>query len=197
LDPLEERVLLHGGSPVDSLAAYLPPRHNLVQPGEFLTTPTFGDPRQVALSYLADHAADLGLTPADVSQALVTDQYSDPDTGTTHIYLRQTYNGLEVANANLNINLTADNRVINVGGGFAPGWPRGVDSLIAAGRAITAAQALQGAAFGLGLALAPPPTVTRALSGTAQGTVLQARDLSLDPIPARLQYVATPQGLDL
>ena len=152
---MEERVLLHGGSPADSLAAYLPPRHDLVQRGGFLTAPTPGDPRQVALSYLAGHAADLGLTPADVSQAVVTDQYTDPDTGTTHIYLRQTYNGLEVANANLNINLTADNRVINVGGGFVPGLTGRV-GLDRRGPGHHGVQALQGAASGLGLTLAAP-----------------------------------------
>src|SRR5438477_12142526 len=37
LDRLEERVLLHGGSPADSLVAYLPPRHDLVQRGGLLT----------------------------------------------------------------------------------------------------------------------------------------------------------------
>jgi hypothetical protein len=45
LDRLEERVLLHGGSPADSFAMYLPPRHDLVQRGGFLTAPTPGDPR--------------------------------------------------------------------------------------------------------------------------------------------------------
>ena len=143
LDRLEERVLLHGGSPADSLAAYLPPRHDLVQRGGFLTAPAPGDARQVALGYLAGHAAALGLTPADVSQAVITDQYTDQDTGTTHIYLRQTYNSLEVANANMNINLTSDNRVINVGGGFAPGLTGRADASIAVAPAVTALQALQ------------------------------------------------------
>jgi hypothetical protein len=59
--------LLHGGPPADSLVAYLPPRHDLVQRGGLLTAPTPGDPRQVALGYLGAHAADLGTTPADVS----------------------------------------------------------------------------------------------------------------------------------
>src|SRR5262245_32728547 len=70
LDRLEDRVLLHGGSAADSLAVYLPPRHDMIQRGGFLSAATPGDPRQVALSYLAGHASDLGLTPADVSQAL-------------------------------------------------------------------------------------------------------------------------------
>jgi hypothetical protein len=132
-----------------------------------------------------------------VSQAQVTDQYTDPDTGTTHIYLRQVHNGLEVANANLNINLTSDNRVINVGSGFVPGLTGRVDASIATAPAITALQALRGAASGLGLTLATPPTVAPTLGGAAQGMALQARELSLDPIPAHLQYLATPQGLDL
>jgi Ca2+-binding RTX toxin-like protein len=197
LDRLEGRVLLHGAAHADSLINYLPPRHALIQRGGFLTAPAPGDPQQVALSYLAGQAPALGLTPADIAQARITDQYTDPGTGTTYIYLRQTHNGLDVSNANMNISLTFDNRVINVGGGFVPGLTSPVYASIAAAPAITAWQALQGAATGLGLNLASSPAVAHLLGGVDRSTVLQAPEVSLDLVPARLHYLATPQGLEL
>src|SRR5262249_52751243 len=105
--------------------------------------------------------------------------------------------GLEVANANLNINLTADNRVINVGDGFVPGLSSGAFAAVTSTPAITVAQALQGAATGLGLHLAATPLVTSQLGGVDQQMVLQASGLSLDAIPAKLHYLATPTGLKL
>src|SRR5262249_11435597 len=111
--------------------------------------------------------------------------------------LRQTYNGLEVANANLNINLTSDNRVINVGGGFVAGLNGRVNASIAAAPAVTAVQALRGAASRLGLTIANPPVVATVDGGAAGHMALHARGLALDRIPAHLQYLATPQGIKL
>ena len=46
---------------------------------------------------------------------------TDADSGITHIYLRQRFNGLEVANADLVVNVMRDGRVLNVAGGFISG----------------------------------------------------------------------------
>jgi extracellular elastinolytic metalloproteinase len=169
----------------------------LVQRGGFLTGPTPEDPRQVALNFLTVHATELGLTPTDVARAAVTGQYKDPDTGVTHIYLRQTYHGLEIANANLSINLTADNRIINVGSGFVPRPGSAGVAAIDVSPVIPASQALQAAAIGLGLHVAAAPLVTGVLGGADQRLVLQDSGMSLDPIPAKLHYLATPTGLKL
>src|SRR5262245_8510617 len=85
VEQLAELMLLSGGV-ADSIGRYLPPRHNLVQRSGFLSAAAPGDPRHVALNYLAHHASELGFTSADVYQSVVTDQYTDRDTGTTHIY---------------------------------------------------------------------------------------------------------------
>src|SRR5206468_5663257 len=112
---LEPRMLLSADLP--ALAApYVPPDHELLAHSGFLTKPAHGKPLSVALSYLRAHASSLGIKSSDLANPIVTNQYTDPDTGETHIYLRQRVNGLEVANANLSISLTRDNRVIMVGG---------------------------------------------------------------------------------
>src|SRR5204862_5440042 len=56
---------------------YLLPQHSLVSQGGFLTDAARGKPLDVALKYLADHAADFGVTPADLANPAVMAQYSD------------------------------------------------------------------------------------------------------------------------
>src|SRR5947208_3336026 len=53
---------------------------------------------EIAFAYLNQHTADFHAAPADFIGAKITSQYSDADTGITHIYLRQMVNGLEVQN---------------------------------------------------------------------------------------------------
>lgn len=93
---------LHGDVP-----NYLPPQVRLHAAGEFLTVANVGEPFEIAQSYLASHVAELGLQPADLEQFIVSSQYTDQRSGTTHIYLRQTFGGLEVMNADVSIHVTA------------------------------------------------------------------------------------------
>ena len=151
------------------------------------------------MAYLTSHADLLGLVPADVLDSVVTDQYADSDTGMTHIYLRQELNGLEVVNANMNVNVTADGRVLSVGGGFVPNLSLQENTSRASSTPrLTAPEALERAAGELGLASdASPLSILTAPSGLVQAATLSASNLSLDPIPARLQYVATADGVAL
>lgn len=50
-------------------------------------------------SYLEKHAAEFGLSPADVQQWEVSDIYSNQNTHTTYAYLQQVYKGVRVFNA--------------------------------------------------------------------------------------------------
>jgi hypothetical protein len=197
LDRLEDRVLLHGEQLPSSLIPYIPAGQHLVRPGEFLTSARPGGPRDAALDFLSARAPLMGLTDADITNAVVKNQCTDRDTGVTHIYFRQTFNGFEITNANLNINLTADNRVINVGGGFMPRLGSPLHTAFALAPSVSAVEALQWAGADLGLASTSLPLVAASEAGSGHSLVLQASSLSLDPIPARLQYVATPGGLEL
>jgi hypothetical protein len=129
IEALEQRTLLSLSAPGGLEAGYLPPRHDLFQAGGYLTEPSSRAPLEIAMGYLDSHPDSLGLLPADVLHSVVTDQYTDSDTGLTHIYLRQEFNGLEVVNANMNVNVTADGRVLNVGAALFGGYPRWRTSL--------------------------------------------------------------------
>src|SRR5262249_37984415 len=118
----------------------------------------------------------------------------DSPSGNTHIYMRQSVNGLPILNANLSINVTGDGRVVNLYSRFIS---LANASGVSAVPAMDALSALQSAAGVFGLNLSATPTVVSAAAGTDQLTTLQSADASIDPIPARLHYVETADGLKL
>ncbi len=161
----------------------------------FLSAPKAGSPFEIATQYLQANAAKLGLQPADLANYMVTSQYADALTGTTHIYLQQTHNGLPVANAVLSINVAKSGEVINVGSTFVPGL--GTNSLTAPSAALTASAALAAAVGDLGLTLTQSATVLSAQAHPNDPAVLAAAEVSRDPIPASLNYVVTADGVQL
>src|SRR6185436_12115225 len=99
------------------------------------------------------------------------------------IYLNQSFAGLRVANAVMNINITADGRVINVGSDFVPNLssmqvPTPTTAHILASEAIVAA----GTALGLQASSSPQMLNSNSDNGTM---FFSASELSLDDIPAR------------
>jgi extracellular elastinolytic metalloproteinase len=62
-----------------------------------------------------------GLSQSDVAGAVVTDRYTDRDTGVTHVYLRQRYRGLDVIDGTLTLTLARDGSVAGVGDRFVRG----------------------------------------------------------------------------
>ena len=77
--------------------SYQPTQFRLFNPkgSRFLSKPSTGSPLDIALKFLRNNAAKLGVSAVDFANPLVTDQYTDAPTGVTHIYLRQQFNGLE------------------------------------------------------------------------------------------------------
>jgi extracellular elastinolytic metalloproteinase len=205
VEHLEERMLLS----ISNLV-YVPTPHDLYVADSTLSGPAAGQPLDVAMRYLTANAPQLGLTADDVQGAVVTDQYADADTGVTHLYLRQTLNDLQVVNANMNVNVLRDGSILSVNSTFVPelqaatsatSGPLTVHSL-ATTPTLTAAAAVQRAADYVGLAYTSPPLVSSIQAampdiGIGPSAVLSSKQLSLDPIPAKLYYVATSDGARL
>ncbi len=187
---LERRVLLSSAE----ASPYLPPQHFLFAADTTLAGPAVGPARQIALNFISAHAQDLGLAASDIGDPAITDQYTDSDTGVTHIYLRQRVGGIEVANSNLNVNLLSNGSVLSVGGGFMALSASTTVQAAAANTMLSSGQALAYAAVYLGLGAAGSGTVSVA---SASGDNNTSQVLSLDPINPKIQYVATPEGLKL
>jgi hypothetical protein len=190
VEPLEKRVLLSAQTPVPA-APYMPPGHLLQVQRGYLSKPAQGKPLTIALNYLRTHTSALGLKASDLANPLVARQYTDRS-GNTHIELLQRVNALEIANANLAISLTKDNRVISVSSRFVGGATSKNTK-----PALTAQQALAKVLTSLGLASNSTLIVTASQS-PPQVVSLSAPKLSGNPIVADKEYLATrAKGLKL
>ena len=150
-----------------------------------------------ALRHIEQTRAAYNLTPADISDYVITDQYTSKNNGITHIYLRQRHNGIEVADANININIDREGNVINMGNRFIPNLRAAIK-----GNALGIApeQAAKAAAAHLKLEVKEPLFVkerkkpTDKLPAAAKAVVLSDGGISLSPIPAKLIYQPMPDG---
>ncbi|HVT88475.1 MAG TPA: M36 family metallopeptidase [Tepidisphaeraceae bacterium] len=186
IEKLEQRLLL-----ASALDPYVLPEKYIFKSGRMLTSASDAKPLDITLNYLSQHAGDLGLVADDVANPLVTDQYTDHDSGTTHIYLQQRVNGISVDNTSLNINLTRDGRIISIGGAFVSKVKTKLAGLPKKAT-IAVRQSLQGLKS-LGLKV---PTDSAIASGSLEnGTAFKVPAISLDPIRPQFHYVATSGGL--
>lgn len=184
---LEERVTPDAG-------AYTPPSHTLVNhPALSAVGNRFVSPLDAAKSYISAHASELGVTLADVAQPIVTSQYTDADTGITHIYLRQQAGGLEVAYADLAVSVLANGAVYTVAGGFVNDLGNTL-SPIAPDSVLSPVEAVRQGALNLGLDLQGDPKLIDPVVGPMRSHLIDAPSVSTEAIPAKLRYVATADG---
>ena len=160
-------------------------------PGGFLSGPNAGDPLDIALDYIRQNKRSLGLTDDDLADLVVKDQYLSQHNQVTHIYLRQRLEGIEVFNGDININISGDGQVINLGNGFVPDLANSVN---AREPSLSAIEAVDRAAQHLGLAVTEPLEPRQVIGGPAQEVVLSDGGISLEDIPVKLMYQPQARG---
>ena len=160
-----------------------------VQSG-FLTAPSNEPAREIATAYLHQASAEFGLRPSDLADTVIRDEYRSTHNGVTHIYVRQRLNGIEVVNADSNVNIDRQGRVIFAGTRF-------VFDLAARANANSPAigphEALMSAAKHLEL----QPTdleLLQNIGGPASQAVFSGGGISLEEIPVKLMYLPTETG---
>ncbi|RKR92158.1 fungalysin/thermolysin propeptide [Micromonospora pisi] len=159
----------------------------------FLTGPNEGKPETIAIDYLRTNPARYGVSDADLSDLVVSSRTTSQQSGVTHVNLSQRYQELEVFGATATVSVASDGSVIFVGHSLLPALaakPSGSAVLDATGAVKAAADALD----------LPEPTSPRVLddaTGRAQRTVVSGSGISDEPIPARLGWQRTDDGLRL
>ena len=147
----------------------------------------------IALSYVRENAAELGVASADVADLFVTSSYRSSHNGVTHVNLNQRYRGLEVFGGHATVNVAADGRVIFTGGRFVEALGSGASGAEELG----ATEAVEAAAEGLDLENPANLRILSSSAGAAQKTVVSGGGVSDEPIPARLGWQTTADGLRL
>ncbi len=144
---------------------------------------------EIALNYLNENQAFLGLSQPDLSNQVVKDQYVTQHNGVTHIYLRQQHNGIELFGGDIAIHIAKDGSVIKVNNQFVPNLNQAVNTTKPF---ISAVQAVQSTAQHLGLTLTTDLVIQENIAGTS--VILTGGGISLDDIPAKLVYQKVSQG---
>ena len=162
-------------------------------PTPMLAADTEGDgPVAIARSYVADQAASLGVGAADVTDLRVASSYRSAHTGVTHVNLNQRFDRLEVFGAYVTVNITSDREVLFVGDSLVKGLADASGVL-----RTDATEAVEAAAGALGLDDPSGLQVISERDGPARRTVVSRGGISDAPIPARLGWQPTDDGLRL
>ena len=142
----------------------------------YLTGPRAGEPLAVGLAFVTENLASLGLDAEDLEYEPAESVVSKL-TGSTHLYLQQHHAGLPVYNAQLQINVNREGRILSVHSSFLPGLRRATNTL----RPRLGLAAAVRAAVAFDATLAPAaPEVTQGLEG------VEPTDLSPGSIKAQL-----------
>lgn len=190
----------HDISPIDPalVNVWAPTTVSLTRPGTYLTPARKDDADTVLRTLLRSNVPRLGTTRTTITNAQITDRYTDSMSGLTHVYYRQTYNGLPILNALANGSVDASGRVLAAAANFIQPLPvtksAAREVLSPKVSAIDAvehvAEALGVELGGLGFApylgTSPIPKSKTHLHGRISAPGLQAQ-----PIETNLVYVAT------
>jgi hypothetical protein len=142
----------------------------------YLTGPSNGKPRDIALAWAREHLDVLGLTEADLRGLRLGSEYSAPN-GVTRLIFRQTYRGVPALDSTLRVNVARDGRILNVGG-----RPRAGIRVPSVRPVLTATQAAFATAAAVG-AERPSQALAQATARTAK-----LRIVAVDGKRARLAW---------
>jgi extracellular elastinolytic metalloproteinase len=157
----------------------------------YLTDKASGTPMTLAMNFVRNNIAALGLEAADLQGYAVTDVVYSKPTGATHIYLQQRYRSIPVYNAQMHVNVNRDGRIISVNNSFLPGIARAVSSL---SPRLQLSTAVSSAAQFSGKPLAAQPKALQAPRGMQQVSSVEHAGISLAPINGKLMLLPIRQG---
>lgn len=141
----------------------------------------------IAERYLAEKHKEYGLTTADFSDVVVTDEYTSKKSQVTHLYLMQRYQGIGVYNAIFNFNISKEGKVFFVGNRFIPNLS---DKINTTQPVLSAEAALASALEHLGVE--GVPALQERLDDASY--VFEKGTFSFRPVPVELKYQPMEDG---
>ncbi len=158
----------------------------------FLTGASAGKPMDIAMDFVRKNLAALNLGASDLEGYTVSNVVFSKVTGATRIYLQQRYQGIPVYNAQLQVNVNRDGRIISVNNSFMAGLQNAVRSLKPAMKLPAAV----GSALKFAGMKMPAPGVVGASSAAdvQQRTRVANAGISLQPIDGTLMLLPVRPG---
>ena len=69
-----------------------------------------------ALAYVRSQAPTLGVTLPDLADLVVTSEAPSPQTGVTHVYVRQRFRGIEIVGGDITVTIARDGSITHQDG---------------------------------------------------------------------------------
>jgi extracellular elastinolytic metalloproteinase len=157
----------------------------------FLTGPSAGEPVDIALDHIRNHALPAG-QPGTPPACVVTGCNTSPHNRVTHVYMRQVIGGLEVYGADLSIHVGRHGEVLSMKSRFLPLLP---PASAKAARRVTPREAVAAAAGHLGLGLTGDLLVLESRGGIQAETVLSGGGISRHEIPVKKMWQPGEDGI--
>ena len=140
---------------------------------------------QTAISHVQQQATANGLSSADVAELVVTDAYVSRRSGSSHVYLRQSVDGIEVLGSEMTVNVDRNGRVFHTAGQMIPGLEQLISPQQSALDAMSAA--LSAASF-VGIRAMPTLRIQESSSEANRATTFVTNGVDDNPVRARLVY---------
>lgn len=157
----------------------------------YLSGAASGKPEAIAMEFLGRNLEALGLEASDLEGYTVSNVVFSKVTGATRIYLQQRYKGIPVYNAQLQVNVNRDGRIISVNNSFMAGLQRAAGSL-KPGLGMSAAV---GEALKFSGLKAPAPALVSAGTDLQQRSRVANAGISLEPIDGALMLLPVRPGV--
>jgi hypothetical protein len=146
-----------------------------------------------ARQHLQAEARHLEVPAGAAASARVTSAYTSPSTGLTHVYFRQTIDGIDVLYGDVSVTLRPDASVLHAAGRFVSH----VDGARGSAPSLTPRNAAEVVATHLGLHPAGEFDEIERYHGPSQKTVLADAGIAGEPIEVALLFEETSSGLRL
>jgi hypothetical protein len=154
-----------------------------------LSGPSSADPLDIATGYLTSHAAELGLTAADVPTLQLAHRYTTEGLG-TNLFFQQRVNGVPVFNGITSVHVLDTGAILTINNTAASDVGSRLSALVPL---VSASQAYSIAMQHLGRG-AGPAVLLNALDPARQGVAFTGAGATRRPVPVQLIYVERPGG---
>jgi extracellular elastinolytic metalloproteinase len=159
----------------------------------FLTDASDDKPMDIAMDFLKANWKGLGLQASDLTGLRFKEAVYTKQNGASHLYFEQVHDGIPVYNAQLQVNVSGDGRVMSVNNGFVPGLANIAPALrprVPLDMAVDSAVRLAGAK------LAARPRVLGVSPGVQRVTRVSGEGIAMggEPITGRLMLLPMRPG---
>ena len=181
------------------------PQNGAIGDGQGIGTITDDDAASaiaLANSFLVERSDDIGVDPADLEHARVTDQYVSQRSGLSHVYMQQTHGGLDVQGGTIGVHMSDTGELVALNSQFVQGLGSQVPTVNDLTPQLSAPEVLLRVAEEFDwqtsaetiITLEGPDDIPNQDAPVDQAQVLRSFGISQEPIPVHLRWVPVEDG---